>query len=139
MANLIKDLFELAKLDDKHTELNKEKVNITKWFQQLVVEFYPEIEERGFELEVHIPEEPLLVKMDEVHMSRVITNLISNTLRYNPAGTALYVSCEHKEGKAILWIGDDGAGVDVPTLSESPPTPQPARSSDWFCGCSLAV
>lgn len=111
MANLIKDLFELAKLDDKNTELNKEKVNITKWFQQLVVEFYPEIEEKGFVLEAHIPEEPLLVKMDKVHMSRVITNLISNALRYNPAGTVIYVSCEQQEGNAILWIGDDGVGV----------------------------
>ncbi|MCE5169113.1 HAMP domain-containing histidine kinase [Paenibacillus profundus] len=114
MANLIQDLFELAKLDDKHTELNKEKVNITKWFQQLVVEFYPEIEEKGFGLEAHIPEEPLLVKMDKVHMSRVITNLISNTLRYNPAETVLYVSCERKEGNVILLIGDDGIGVQEP-------------------------
>ncbi|MEQ7053707.1 HAMP domain-containing sensor histidine kinase [Paenibacillaceae sp. P-4] len=114
MANLIKDLFELAKLDDKHTELSKEKVNVTKWFQQLVVEFYPEIEEKGFELEAHIPEEPLYVKMDKIHMSRVITNLISNALRYNPAGTVLYVSCARQEGNVILWIGDDGIGVQEP-------------------------
>lgn len=112
MANLIKDLFELAKLEDKHTELNKEKVNITKWFQQLVVEYYPEIEEKGFELEAHIPEEPLHVKIDKIHMSRVITNLISNTLQYNPVGTVLYVSCERTEGDVILWIGDDGIGIE---------------------------
>ncbi|MFU1797566.1 ATP-binding protein [Paenibacillus azoreducens] len=112
MANLIKDLFELAKLEDKHTELNKEEVNITKWFQQLVVEYYPEIEEKGFELEAHIPEEPLHVKIDKIHMSRVITNLISNTLQYNPVGTVLYVSCERTEGDVILWIGDDGIGIE---------------------------
>ncbi|WP_280174972.1 hypothetical protein [Paenibacillus uliginis] len=35
--------------------------------------------------------------MDQVHMSRVITNLISNTLRYNPAGTVIYVSCEQQD------------------------------------------
>ncbi|KKO53107.1 HAMP domain-containing sensor histidine kinase [Paenibacillus sp. DMB20] len=114
MSNLIKDLFELAKLDDKHTALNREKENITKWFQQLVVEFYPEIEEKGFELEAHIPEEPLFAKMDKIHMSRVITNLISNALRYNPAGTVLYVSCEREEENVILWIGDNGIGVQEP-------------------------
>lgn len=114
MSNLIKDLFELAKLDDKHTALNREKENITKWFQQLVVEFYPEIEEKGFELEAHIPEEPFFTKMDKIHMSRVITNLINNALRYNPAGTVLYVSCEREEENVILWIGDNGIGVQEP-------------------------
>lgn len=114
MANLIQDLFELAKLDDKHTELCKVKVNITKWFQQLVVEFYPEIEEKGFKLEARIPEDPFYVKMDKIHMSRVITNLISNALRYNPAGTMLYVSCERLDRHVILRIGDDGIGVQEP-------------------------
>ena len=48
MAHLIKDLFELAKLDDRLLALHKEKINITKWFQQQIVEFYPELEEKGF-------------------------------------------------------------------------------------------
>ncbi|WP_332329977.1 sensor histidine kinase [Paenibacillus sp. 481] len=46
-----------------------------------------------------------------ISVARVITNLISNTLRYNQAGTVLYVSCEQKEGNVILWIGDNGIGV----------------------------
>lgn len=113
MAHLIKDLFELAKLDDRLLALHKEKVNITKWFQQQIVEFYPEIEEKGFRLEVQVPEEPLFVLMDKLHMTRVITNLITNSLKHNQTGTSLYVSCETAEGQAILWVGDNGAGVEA--------------------------
>lgn len=47
-------------------------------------------------------------------MSRVITNLISNALRYNPTGTVLYVSCERLDRHVILRIGDDGIGVQEP-------------------------
>ena len=113
MAHLIKDLFELAKLDDRLLALHKEKINITKWFQQQIVEFYPEIEEKGFRLEVLVPEEPLFVLMDKLHMTRVITNLITNSLKHNQIGTSLYVSCETAEGQAILWVGDNGAGVEA--------------------------
>ncbi len=113
MAHLIKDLFELAKLDDPQLALHKEKINLTKWFQQRIVEFYPEIEEKGFRLEVQVPEEPMFVLMDKLHMNRVITNLITNSLKYNRTGTSLYVSCEKAEGQAILWVGDNGAGVEA--------------------------
>jgi len=111
MANLIQDLFELAKLDDHQLTLSMEKVNMTKWFQQLVAEFYPEVEDKGFRLEAQISEEPLFVRMDKVHMNRVVTNLIGNALKFNPAGTVLYASCEEKDGNAVLWIGDNGIGV----------------------------
>jgi signal transduction histidine kinase len=113
MAHLIKDLFELAKLDDQLLALQKEKVNITKWFQQQIVEFYPEIEGKGFQLEVQVPEEPLFVLLDKLHMTRVITNLITNSLKHNRIGTSLYVSCEKADGQAILWVGDNGAGVEA--------------------------
>ncbi|TQR38843.1 HAMP domain-containing sensor histidine kinase [Brevibacillus brevis] len=111
MAHLIQNLFELAKLEDQHVRLDQEKVNISKWFMQLVAEFYPEIEDRGFQLEVKIPEEPLFVMFDKMHMNRVITNLIGNSLKHNPPGTQLFVSCEKIETGVVLWLGDNGIGV----------------------------
>ncbi|MCM3270713.1 HAMP domain-containing sensor histidine kinase [Paenibacillus elgii] len=113
-SNLIKDLFELAKLEDSNQILKREKVNVTKWFQQIVAECYSEIEDKGFGLDVQIPEEPLPVMLDHVHMKRVIMNLIGNALKFNAAGTVLYASCESKDGRAVLWLGDDGIGVQEP-------------------------
>ncbi|MNP59949.1 Sensor protein SrrB [compost metagenome] len=46
-------------------------------------------------------------------MNRVITNLITNSVKYNQQGTLLFVSCEKAEGKAILWVGDNGIGVQA--------------------------
>lgn len=111
MSALIQDLFELAKLEDNHVKLNLEKVNITKWFQELIAEHYPEIEEKGYQVDIHIPETPVYVRIDPIYMKRVVTNILGNALTYNPAGTRLFVSCEQKEEGAILWLGDNGSGV----------------------------
>ncbi|WP_028592102.1 HAMP domain-containing sensor histidine kinase [Paenibacillus massiliensis] len=110
MGKLIQDLFELAKLDDDQLKLNLTKVNLTKWLRQRIVEFYPEIEHKGFRLQADIPETPLYVRMDPMQMDRVVANLIGNALKYNSSGTTLYASCEGKDGHAVLWIGDDGIG-----------------------------
>ncbi|AFH61726.1 HAMP domain-containing sensor histidine kinase [Paenibacillus caseinilyticus] len=111
MAKLIQDLFELAKLDDPRLKLKKEKVNLPVWFQALVAEFYPDMEARGFVLEAQIEETPLFVLLDQVHMNRVVTNLIGNAMKYNPPGTVLYVSCRRKGDRAEVCIGDSGAGL----------------------------
>ncbi|WP_426452991.1 HAMP domain-containing sensor histidine kinase [Paenibacillus sp. S-38] len=111
MAHLIQDLFELSKLDDPRMKLHREKVNIAVWFQELAAEFYPDLEDKGFILEAEIVEWPLFVHLDKVHMNRVVTNLIGNAMKYNPAGTMLYISCRRKGDQAELCIGDNGVGV----------------------------
>lgn len=110
MSKLIQDLFELARLDDDQLKSNLTKVNLTKWLQQKIAEFYPEITHKGFRLQVDIPETPLFVKIDPMQMNRVIANLIGNALKYNSSGTTLYVSCEGKDVHVVLWLGDDGIG-----------------------------
>ncbi|MFB6365409.1 ATP-binding protein [Paenibacillus elgii] len=112
MTNLVKDLFELAKLDDHQLKLNREPVNIAEWLRQIIVEFYPEIEGKGFELEADIPEERWIVPLDSIQLKRVITNILGNTLKYNPPGTSLYVSCAREQGQVVICIGDDGVGVE---------------------------
>ncbi|WP_159881623.1 HAMP domain-containing sensor histidine kinase [Paenibacillus puerhi] len=111
MSHLIQDLFELAKLDDPQLKLNRETVNMAEWFRHMLAECYPELEAKGFQLEAHIPEEPLPVRLDKRHMNRVAANLIGNALKYNPPGTTLYASCERRGGYAVLVLGDDGTGV----------------------------
>lgn len=61
-------------------------------------------------MDVKIPEEPLFVMFDKMHMNRVITNLIGNSLKHNPQGTQLFVSCEKIEAGVVLWLGDNGIG-----------------------------
>lgn len=111
MSQLIHNLFEFAKLEDDHFQMRLEKVNVTRWFQERVAEFYPEIERGGFSLDVRIPERPLFAALDKGHMQRVVDNLFGNALKYNQAGTALLASCTQENGKVVLRIGDNGAGI----------------------------
>ncbi|GAA3408983.1 HAMP domain-containing sensor histidine kinase [Paenibacillus hodogayensis] len=111
MSKLIQDLFELAKLDDHHVKLNLQKTNVTKWVRQKIAEYYPDLEQQGFSVRVEIPETPFYVRMDVVHMNRVVANLIGNAIKYNPTGTELYVAAERAAGRILLWLGDDGVGL----------------------------
>lgn len=112
VSNLIKDLFEFAKLEDGNLKLDKDTVNISEWLRQVIIELYTEIEGKGLELELEIAEEKIELKIDSMKMKRVITNIINNSIKYNPKGTTLYVECRKIEDEVIIILGDNGVGID---------------------------
>ncbi len=111
MSQLIHNLFELAKLEDDHFELQLDEINVTRWLQECAAAFYPDIERSGFVLEVDIPERPMYAKLDKGQMQRVIANLFGNAMKYNSAGTTILVSCAQEDGNAVLCVGDSGVGI----------------------------
>lgn len=64
-------------------------------------------------IDLQLPPEPVIVLADEKRLSQVITNLVSNALKYSPNDTAIRVEVSQKPGKAILMVHNKG-----PVLSE---------------------
>lgn len=112
VANLIKDLFEFAKLDDSHLKLNKDRVDLAEWLRRIIIELYTEIEEKGFNHKINIPQEKVEIKIDTMKMKRVISNIVTNSMKYNPKGTTIYVECRKEDDRVEIFLGDDGVGIE---------------------------
>lgn len=67
-----------------------------------------------YHIENDIPEDLSLVPVDAVQMGQVFTNLIDNSLKYAPAGTAIRI--------AARQAGD--ATLEITVSNEGPPVPQ---------------
>ena len=104
MSDLITLLFDYAKLDSDKYSLHMEKTDITELLRENAALLYSDVEERGMEFEIEIPEEPREVNVDRLQISRVITNLINNALKHNAAGTCI---CLKMEGSRIS-VSDNG-------------------------------
>ena len=89
-----------------------ETVNLCVLLRQLCVEYYDEITEAGFDFVIDIPDMEIPVSADVDLLSRVISNLLSNALRYNKSGKVIAVSMSGESGKAVLSVSDDGEEVD---------------------------
>ncbi|WP_432176434.1 ATP-binding protein [Streptomyces sp. Tue6028] len=64
----------------------------------------------GRTLDVDLPAEPVLVDGDRLRLAQVLTNLLSNALKYTPAGGHTRVLLSVAEGRARLTVADDGIG-----------------------------
>ncbi|HEX8990805.1 MAG TPA: ATP-binding protein [Anaerolineales bacterium] len=64
-------------------------------------------------LEIHIPEDLPLVPVDFVQIEQVFTNLISNSVKYAPAGSMIRIEAQPEEAADVL-IRVENQGPPVP-------------------------
>lgn len=108
---LIKNLFELSKLDSPEYKLQSVKADLSEYLRSRMAEYISTLEAADFTYEFDIPEYEIHVDFDHMAMDRVINNLMENTLRYNEKGTALFLKL-HKTGSyAEITFSDDGIGI----------------------------
>ncbi|MBQ3029820.1 MAG: HAMP domain-containing histidine kinase [Agathobacter sp.] len=108
MSDLITLLFEYVRLDSDNFSLKKTKVDITELLRENAAELYADVEEKGMEFEIEIPEEKCELEVDKLQFCRVITNLIGNALKHNEAGTVITLKMERNEGEIQISVSDNG-------------------------------
>ncbi|OAA90203.1 sensor histidine kinase [Clostridium ljungdahlii] len=111
-VSLIENLHEFTKLDNSKFLISKEKCDFCEFVQEIVSEYYNEFEEKDFELEINLPEDEIIYEFDKVEMERAISNIISNILKYNEAGTKAKIELTYDSSKIQLIIADDGVGIN---------------------------
>ncbi len=113
MEKLLTELLEYSRLEMGTMQLCREKTDLTELVREILIEYYPQIEKNGYELELKIPESAICGEWDAQRIARVIRNLIENALKYGMDGKKLTVSVEKKNELAVFGIRDYGRGVPV--------------------------
>lgn len=108
MSELITLLFEYVKMDSSGFELHKEEIDLGETLRECVAMLYTDYEDCKMELKVEIPETPMPYCMDKVQMSRAITNLLTNAVRYGKESGKALVQLE----EYTITVADDGVEID---------------------------
>jgi len=108
---LIKNLFELSKLDSPDYMHNAVKTDLSEYLRSKMADYISTLESADFSYEFDLPEYEICVDFDHLEMDRVINNLIGNALRYNEKGTNLSLKLRKIDNYAEITFADDGIGI----------------------------
>lgn len=111
MNELINLLFEYVKLDSEGFYLDKKPLNLIELLRENAAMLYSDMEENGMELVIDLPEMEWKVEADRLQTSRVVTNLLTNAMRHNDAGTTILVRADCEDDKARIVIADNGKEI----------------------------
>lgn len=139
---LIDELFIFSKLDNPDSQINKEDKDICEFFREVIVEYYEMFAEKEMELDIHIPTKKILYRFDQKLLYRAISNLLENTIKYNPEQTMVYISLKESNDTITIEIGDDGTGINeeiAETLFDPFVRGDKNRVNDGGSGLGLAI
>lgn len=89
---LIEDLFEVSKATSDNIVLNPMEVDICNLLKQVSVEHTERFEELGLTLRFDLPEEKVILLLDNQKTFRIFENLFSNIQKYAMPGSRVYVA-----------------------------------------------
>ena len=110
LGALVDDLFELASIEGGAT-LELVAVDIDTLVGDFVARFEVETRARGILLMCVARGERARALCAPEKVERVLTNLVTNALRYTPSGGRITVSVIEAAGAVIISVEDTGAGI----------------------------
>lgn len=115
LARLKLLLDDLARLHDQVVgtlELSFQPVNVGDWLHRTLATWQKAAQEKGIDWQVEYPTDLPMVRMDPDRMAQALGNLVSNAVRYTPAGQTVRVTAVVVEGNQLhLRVADSGPGI----------------------------
>lgn len=110
LASLVDDMLDLSRLDAGKVEMSSADVDLEYLINFAVLSFRNEAENRKITLTKRVTGSPHAVG-DADRLQQVLTNLISNAIKYTHDGGTVEVSVETERQNVVLKVTDSGIGI----------------------------
>ena len=114
LDRLAADILDVTRIEGKSLQLNKERFKIDEILSQIVKETRRLIENdpmRNEKVDIEYESVNIEVNADKSRITQVISNLVSNAIKFTNEGT-ISISCKIEEKEILLLVRDSGRGID---------------------------
>jgi PAS domain S-box-containing protein len=143
LTKLVKELLNLSKLESGKFQIKKESINLRELVDEALKHLRVPLRVKGIEFETAIDSMLPAFSADREQLSWVITNLVSNALRYTPAGGKVTIGATSENGMIQISVEDSGRGIPAEALEsifeKFVQVKQPADSTPGSVGLGLAI
>jgi len=142
LQRLVEDLRTLSLADAGELPMLRVPVSCGALLERLAAAHGPQAAANGITLSVSVEPELPDVVVDPERMIQVLGNLVTNALRYTPAGGQITLSARPLGGAVALAVADTGTGIAaeaLPHVFDRFYRGDPARQQEGESGLGLAI
>ncbi len=118
LSRLIKDLFDLAKMDENSFMIEKHCLHLESFFSSIEEKLSPAFQDKGIYLAIHC-DNGLTLCADEARLEQILINLLNNALIYCAPGDTTTVTVKEDNSVLSIVVEDTGRGIpkkDLPYI-----------------------
>lgn len=119
MTQMIDDILVIGKLEADKLALQPTRIELVQFCHTLITEL--RLVSSGQPISVTSPHRQLTAELDEKLLRSILTNILSNSIRYSPDQTPISLQLLRRKKQVIFRISDQGIGIppeDLPHLFE---------------------
>jgi signal transduction histidine kinase len=120
MVRLVDDLLDVARIARNKVELRLDRCDLVAIVRQTAEDYRPTLTATEINLEVNLPQEPVMLTGDATRLAQVFGNLLHNSGKFTPAGGNVHLSIERDDStkSAVVRITDSGIGLDPRVIGQ---------------------
>ncbi|MEZ5287252.1 MAG: ATP-binding protein [Vicinamibacterales bacterium] len=111
LVRLVDDLLDATRLSRNKVQIRRSRVDLASLIRLEIDGARPDIEGMRHRVTVDVPPDPVWIDADPDRMSQVVTNLLTNAIRYTPAGGEIRVALTRAGADALIVVADSGIGL----------------------------
>jgi signal transduction histidine kinase len=138
MERMVFDFLDAAQIESGRLELQIERCDARDLARAIVDLFEPAA--RNHQLVLELPAEPVELDCDPFRIEQVLTNLVSNAIKYSPRGGRVRVAVAREAGGVLLAVTDEGIGIAEQELEHVfEPFRRTGTSAEAIAGVGLGL
>jgi len=110
LSQIVRALLLLSQAESGQLALQKARLDLSNLVADVVDQFQIPYEEARVRLTAQLPRE-CLAEVDRIQIERMISNLLSNAMKFTPAGGEVRVGLANRDGGIELTVEDTGLGI----------------------------
>ena len=111
LTKLARELLQLSKLESGKLHFKNEELNVRSLIEFTTKPLQIQFQEKNVRLVSEIPADLSPLIADEQQLSWVITNLLTNALKYTGAGGTVTIRVKETAGAMVFEVEDTGQGI----------------------------
>jgi signal transduction histidine kinase len=123
LVRLVDDLLDVSRITQGKIKLNKAKIVVKEVIANAIDTSRQIIDDRGHQLAIELPNEPMVIEGDLTRLAQVLSNLLNNAAKYTDEGGRIRLKVEPDvradgTGEAVIRVIDSGVGIPPEVLPE---------------------
>lgn len=112
LTRLVNDLLDLSRVVSGKIVLKRQPIDLRQTIKQTVPTILPQAKAHDITIEVRSGDEPVIADADPMRAEQIVSNVLTNAVKYTPDGGHVIVALERESDSAAIRVADDGVGID---------------------------
>lgn len=108
---LVQDLLTISQMETGEIKMHPEDFNIEQMIREVIDQVEDKAEKRNITIKLEKLKVPVYVFADYQRIYQVMSNLITNGIKYSEKGSKVKISFEQSEGYLTIFTKDNGSGI----------------------------